>query len=224
MKTIAILRWAFYAICLQIILVPYAYFFFPLVYSLRNNLRRDLDENGIPKKWWQRVLWILLDDEEYKAQGHDYGPKWWRDSKRIKIDNKWQKFKAAYKWGVIRNPAWNQYYLFKPLEGEKEEIVTKGELTQGGHRVNILAFAVLKYVDEEGNYMDNKGEYLSLNLSILGHSMVWYKIGGRQYWRKSYAGKKWGLWWELQLGTNDRRYTIRLKIKRVKVFEETIKN
>lgn len=218
MKIIAYIRWVLFAIILQIILIPSSYILFPLAYLMRNWIRKN--------RFYP--LWIFLDDEEFQKQGHDYGEPWWRESKGLKIDTKWNKFKAAYLWNVVRNPAWNQYKWIKPKEGiswPKEGFFWaesyKGELTKNGIIQDIGQFAVLKYVDRLGAYMDNKGPFLSLKFSVLGKSKIWYRAGGKLYWRFSKAGynKLFKRWYEIQLGTNNRRYTFRLKFKKTKVFE-----
>lgn len=218
-KTISIFRWILLGIIIPGIFALLAYVLFPLAYILRRPLRRGISSSFLSVRILSSILWVFLDDEEYLYHGHDCGPDWWRLAKGLKIYNPWQQFKAAYLWGAVRNPAWNQYYFFHPKFGEAELISLKGDLTQDGIRVSLMHFAVLKYVDSNGNYSDNKGDYLSLVYSILGESMVWYQIDGRLYFRYSFAGYRFGRWWELQLGTNDRRYTFRFKIKKVIVWD-----
>lgn len=217
-KTFVILRWIALGLIVPGILALLAYIFFPFAYLLRKPLR-----SGRKYKFWKYIvipLWIFLDDEEYERQGHDFGEPWWRKAKGLKIDTNWQKFKVAYLWCAVRNPVWNMYELIRVRQGEHTIRDASGRLTQDGPEVNIMNFAVLKYVDFAGIYMDNKGPYLSLVYSILGKSKVWYTTGGRLYWRYSYAGKKFGRWIEIQAGTTDLRYTLRFKIKTAIPFEE----
>lgn len=220
-KLLSILRWILLGLIVPGILTVLAYFLFPFAYWQRNCLRKCRNSGSGWKRIISLPLWIFLDDAEFRVQGHDYGEPWWRIAKGIKIDTPWQKFKAAYLWCVVRNPAWNMYELLHPKFGKKVLLQAEGSLTQDGHSVSIWNFATLKYVDRYGNYMDNKGPFLSLVYSILGRSFVWYTIGDRLYWRRSFAGYRFGRWWELHAGTTDVRYTLRFKIKKVKTFEET---
>lgn len=218
-KLISFLRWILLALIVPGILTLLAYVLFPIAYLLRKPLRYNyyLNERRFVK-CLIIPLWIFLDDESYYAEGHDQGSDWWREAKNLKTATSWQRFKAAYLWGVVRNPVWNMYYLIRPKQEGFELISAKGSLTKNGEPMSLWNFAVLKYVDGHGNYKDNKGPYLSLRYSIIGRSFVWYKSGGRLYWRTSFAGKRFGRWIEFQAGTNNRRYTIRLKIKNVKVY------
>jgi hypothetical protein len=54
----------------------------------------------------------------------------------------------------------------------------------------------------------------------MGESKVWYLVENTLYWRYSLAKKIGKFWIELHLGTNDRRYTVRFKIKtNLKIYE-----
>lgn len=218
-KLFSILRWIFLGLLIPGIFALLAYVMFPVAYAFRKLLRAGRKRGGFIAKA-VIPLWIFLDDEEFERQGHDFGEPWWRYAKGLQIDTPWQKFRTAYLWCAVRNPAWNMYVLIKPKSGTLEVISQKGELTQDGYPVGLLNFAVLKYVDQTGWYMDNKGDFLSMVHSVLGFSKVWYTVQGRLYWRYSFAGKKFGRWIEIQAGTTDLRYTLRLKIKKVEVWEE----
>jgi hypothetical protein len=220
-KTVSILRWVLFSIILQIILIPLAYVIYPISYVLRKFLRKWYYSGNTIKKILSIPLWIVLDDEVFYGSGDDYGEQWWKNVNNIKVWElgSWQRFVVAYKWGVIRNPAWNQYQIFKPKDGIKQIVSESGTLVKDGDVVSLLNFAVLKYVDSSGQYTDNQGEFLSLKYSVIGKSKVWYIVGGTLYWRHSMAKKIGKYWVELHLGTNDRRYTIRFKIKKgLKIF------
>lgn len=208
-KIFAFIRWFFFAAILQIIIIPLAYVLYPFAYILKDFLRRN--------RPWTTPLWIFLDDEVVELSGDDYGELWWKQENGIVVEelNAWQKFIVAYRWGVIRNPAWNQYKLFKPKQGEIFIFSAKGKLTKNGVEVPLTDFATFKWENEAGQYTDNQGEYLSFKFSTLGKSFVWYRIYNTLYWRYSFAKKVKCLnrWVEVHLGTNNRRYTIRLKIK-----------
>lgn len=218
-KVWSIIRWVIIAILLQIILIPLSYIIFPASYYFRDKIRGIYyDKKGVLKILIS-LLWIFLDDEEFERQGHDYGEPWWRKAKGLEINTKWQRFKTAYLWNVVRNPAWNQYTLIKPSQGDIEVIKSNGALINKNMQLSELDFAVLKWVDEEGEYMDNKGHFISNVYSIFGKMFVWYKVQNRLYWRYSFAGKKFNRWIEVQIGTTDLRYTIRFKIKKGEIYE-----
>lgn len=219
-KTIAFLRWFTIAVLLQVILIPLSYILFPISYIFRSKLRHYVyNKKGIIK-YLSIILWIFLDDEEFHRQGHDYGEPWWRRAKNLEIDTTWKRFKVAYMWNVLRNPAWNQYTLIKPKQGTKVEVSHKGKLFQKNKKVSIFELAILKWVDKDGNYSDNKGDFISKEHSIFGELFLWYKVDKRLYWRYSFVKKMFGRWIELQVGTNDIRYTIRFKIKKGKIYEQ----
>lgn len=213
-KIWSVIRWVFIAVILQIIIIPLSYIIFPISYLLRDKLRAIMQGRCLFYKTFAFPLWVFLDDMEYYVQGHDYGEPWWRKAKGLSLDTKWQRFKAAYLWGVVRNPAWNQYEVIKPKQGDKNIIKYNGHLTRNGEEVGIEEFATLKWIDEEGNYSDNKGKYLSSKYSTFGKMFLWYKIKGTLYWRYSFANKVRNRWIEVHLGTTDLRYTIRFKIKK----------
>ena len=77
-----------------------------------------------------------------------------------------------------------------------------------------FSIAGFKYVDKDGVYKDNIGDFLSKKHSTLGKMFIWYKIENKLYWRFSYANNLFSkLWVEFQVGTNNSRYTFRLKFK-----------
>ena len=243
-KTLSYLRWAFYAILVAGIYTFLSLFLFPLAYLLRGPLREWYEGTKVmygPILFfnWATIilaiffgttlykiillvltifplLWIFLDDESYLINGDDYGSEIWREQEGIEINTGWQKFIAAYKWGVIRNPAWNMYSIFRTKKGDPTIISEKGYLERNGVSWPLINSAVIKWEDGEGNYTDNNGKCISKKFSIFGKSKIWYEIDNTLYWRYTFAGKKKFLWWEymeIQLGTNDKRYKIRFKVK-----------
>lgn len=208
-RLLVYIRWIFYALILQFIFIPYSYVVYNISYPIRDFIRKTYESGGL-----FRILiiplWIVLNDEA------DYGAPWWQKINNIDITklNAWQKFKVAYRWSVIRNPAWNQYKLIYPKKGYKLIVYKKGHLIKNGEEVSLKYFAVLKYINKLGEYTDNQGDFLSKEHSIFGESEIWYYVKNRLYWRRSLA-KQYGRYWiELHLGVNDIRYTIRFKIKK----------
>lgn len=176
------------------------------------------------------ILWILLNDE------CEYGciePGWFET--HADLSTPWKRFVTSYKWAALRNPAWNMYQIFRPREGEEIKVSASGELRKNGRIVKQSEFAVLKWQDWDGNFQGNKGDFISKKFSILGEMKYWYTINGSLYFRYSKAVRvesafwificrlllhffeegvwKQYIWLEVHLGSNDRRFTIRVKIK-----------
>ena len=176
---------------------------FPIAYGLRK-----------VKIVRNKLLWYYYDDEDEFG----YEVEWWM------MDRK-RNFATAYKWCAIRNPAWNLHASSKLPNVTKEYVFKspKGSLRKN-HKVvypSLNVSAVLKYVDKDGKYMDNKGEYLSLTHSILGSQFVRFynQVDARRYWRYTFADRVVGsIWIELQIGYTTRP-TFRLKIKNIKKNE-----
>lgn len=177
---------------------------FPIAYFLR-------DVSIVRNK----LLWIYYDDED------DFG----FDVEWFMVGRK-RNFFTAYKWCALRNPAWNLQASSR-LDESKLYVFTKtkGILQHNGIIVSpsLKATAVLKYVNKEGFYMDNKGDFLSEKFSVLGSQYAeFYEVSsGRRYWRYSVAKNILNdFWLELQVGYHTRP-TFRLKIKKVKLRNET---
>ncbi len=196
------LRWTWYGLFINLFMWIAAVIFYPLVYPFRNWARANTHTMvGF-------TLWLFLDDE-----GNDYGDDWWLKGRK---KNWW----TAYLWSAVRNPMWNVYYVIKPKVGPKTILKSRSNLRRAGELVNREEFAVLKYVDKNGKWMDNKGEYLSLRYSILGRAYMWYKIQDTLYYRRSFTKMICkDLWLEFHFGTNDKRYTLRFKIKKTQIYE-----
>jgi len=174
---------------------------FPIAYLLR---RFKIVRN--------KLLWIYFDDED----GFGWNVDWW-----AKTNNYKENFWTAYKWCAIRNPAWNLHTLSQLNKKISEYVFLspRGILQKDGKvlepKINITG--VLKYIDKNNEYMDNKGEYLSLKYSIIGSQYVEFYNNRtlETYWRYSYANKLIdNVWVELQMGYTTRA-TFRLKIKNI---------
>jgi hypothetical protein len=135
------------------------------------------------------ILWIYYDDED--EFGYDVD--WW-------MQDKPRNFWTAYKWAALRNPTWNlQASTLLPKRVTRDLKPTR----------------VLKYIDYDGTYMDNKGPILSLKHSKLGSVYETFKWGKLTLWRYSFAGpiyKK--IHMEFQVGWQSRP-TFRLKFKKI---------
>lgn len=183
-----------------------------------------------------QMSYYYLDDEVFELTGGEYGEKWYLKQNNLKLlkgilylkhkDGSWKqvstigRFLYAYRWSVIRNPAWNMYQILKPEKGIKVIRKYGGYLSQNGIPVALSKFGVLKWIDTEGNYTDNQGAYISYRFSIFGTSYLLYDINGKRYWRYSYCkkNKTFNRFIELHLGYNDRRPTFRFKIKKGQII------
>lgn len=178
---------------------------FPILYPFRNTWVRET-----------KPFWFYFDDEcEF---GFDV--EWWTARDNFKPNFWW-----AYKWAALRNPAWNLQASLAIHENDqnykdRHDIVSaRGQLTKDEITLHPTNTAVLKYVDKNGNYMDNKGEFLSIKHSILGSMFLWFEYNNKLYWRYSKASKFIGnLWIEIQIGITH-RYTFRMKFKKVKIYK-----
>lgn len=189
-------------------LIPlFAFVIAPLLYPIAYLLR-----NG--SLYRKKPLWWFFDDEDGL-----YGAPYWREQKGITKRNFW----VSYKWCAIRNPMWNLQASLVPKDGAEVFVSGKGNLSISGQPLEPTWVAVLHYVDENGDWTHNVGKYLSLKYSIIGKTFIWFKIGGRLYWRGSLASKLYkNLWVELQVGVNS-RYIFKFKLKKVKIYEDYIK-
>jgi len=171
---------------------------FPIAYALR-------DIKFVRNK----LLWIYYDDED----GFGWDVHWWAKNNNYK-----RNFWTAYKWCAIRNPAWNLHTLFTVRYNSSFIITEEKGIIQKNHKVikaNYRNSCVLKYVSKNGDYMDNKGEYLSLVHSIIGKSFIIFYLNNKKYFRYSFANRLISnIWVEIQIGWSTRA-TFRLKIKKI---------
>ena len=190
-------KWFFTIIILALGFIL-AHIIFPIVYLLKDiKIVRN------------KLLWVFYDDED--EFGFDVD--WW-------MQDKPRNFWTAYKWGALRNPAWNLHTLFILNNINAIFTKSKGKLTKAGEyfELSFKDSAVLKYEDAYGAYMNNKGIYLSTKYSILGslYAEFYDSKSLNKYWRYSFAGNIYkSIWLELQIGYTT-RCTLRLKIKNIK--------
>lgn len=214
--SIAVLRWLAVMIILALgaLTAPIVY---PLAYVLRAPLRVL---NLIPYvRYLTLPLYIYLDDEDFENP-----PSWWLKAKGLKMDTALNRFWSAYRWNGFRNTIWNFHLLTEHEHFKAGMVYSKGLLFNDfAPDRNPFNFAVLKYVDSFGNYTDNAGEYLSTKFSYLGSMFCVYEYNDTTFFRYSFARKLPIIGWtELQIGTNDKRYTFRLKIKGIQPIYEQV--
>lgn len=204
---LAVLRWLAVMIVLALgaLTAPIVY---PLAYLLRAPLRVI---NLIPYlRYLTLPLYIYLDDEDFENP-----PVWWLRAKGLKMDSALNRFWSAYRWNGFRNTIWNFHLLTEHDHSKAGMVYSKGLLFKNFEvNKNPFDFAVLKYVNQNGEYTDNNGDFLSIRFSIIGRMFCVYEYKGNTFFRYSFAKKLPLLGWtELQMGTNDKRYTFRFKIK-----------
>ena len=198
-KLVSILDWA-KTMSINLLGFLSAPIIYPILYPLREN----------PNIRTKKPFWYYFDDED-----GDYGTDWFRES--LKYGNKtdrWSLFRIAYKWLALRNPAWNLQTTLKPIEGEKILHETWGHVQRGDLELDPYVFANFKYVNKEGVFKNNIGDFLSIRHSAFGKRFTWYYVDDKLYWRLSYADNLVSkLWIEFHLGVSNDRYTFRLKFK-----------
>ena len=168
-----------------------------LLYPIAWLLKKSVYSTKIPLWWW-------FDDEDGL-----FGAEYWRKAKKITKLNFW----TSYRWCALRNPMWNLYSTLVPKKGDEVIVYSKGKLTRGNDNLSLYNVATFFYVDKDGRWTNNAGEFLSLQHSILGWVFIWFTIQDKLYWRFSYTGNVfWKLWLEIQLGVGW-RYTFRIKFK-----------
>lgn len=163
------------------------------------------DELNPPLWWW-------FDDEDGL-----YGADYWRKAKGITKKNFW----ISYRWCGLRNPMWNAKTKLIPISGFEYPIYEAGKLVHNGEEVNLKNSAVFHYVNDEGVWNGNAGDWLSKTYSYLGWAFIWFEKDDKTYFRFSFAKQIWGkLGLEIQIGTFH-RYMFKIKLKwHNKVFEE----
>jgi len=205
-KFLAILSWVF-RMSKNVFGFVTAPFIMPLVYLYLGG------KDGQIKR--SNLLWYYYDDED-----GFFGTDWFRVDKGYDLATKWNRFRCAYHWLALRNPAWNLHTTVKAPVGKVNIVSIEGDLWQDFKRVDLMEFASLKYVNNVGTYTDNLGEYLSIKYSKIGWTNVWYEVNGKLYFRRSFANRRRGYLIEFHIGTSDHREVLRLKIrKEKKVYE-----
>jgi hypothetical protein len=158
-KTLSILDWVK---TMSINLFGYltAKVVYPILYPLRYD--REIRPN--------KPFWYYFDDED-----GNYGTDWFRESLSYgDMSTRWRKFRVAYKWSALRNPAWNLQASLKPIDGEKKLVSTRGYVQRSGVELSPYVFANFKYVNKEGVFKNNIGDYLSVKHSAFGKRLTWY--------------------------------------------------
>jgi len=205
-KIISIVKWAG-VMLVNLLFVLLAKVIYPLLYPMRDWKLMDY-----------KPFWWFFDDED-----GDYGSDWFRETLSYGHKTDWfSLFRIAYKWSADRNAAWNLQASLQPKDGEKVLISSGGSAVKDGKEVtNPMLFCGFKYVDINGLYKNNAGDFLSLKHSVIGTLWAWYTVEGTLYWRYSYANELFkGFWVETHLGINNHRFTIRHKWKfKLKIFE-----
>lgn len=224
-KMMAWLKWAiaiFISDCiLKFLFAPWIY---PLlVYPFRKVIRHLWYKCGIVGKILAFPGFIFLNDPEGDGICDDYGIQEYRNKigfpKPLEEYNCLQKWWISYRWSGLRNNNWNIHRFIKPKYNDHSYYEDLHLVTHSAYndRIrSILDFCVIKYKDKDGNDADNFGDIIDYEKSILGKTFIYYRVGGVLYFRYSRAWVDGDKAREIQLGTNGRRFKIRIKSKKLK--------
>lgn len=185
------------------ILVLLTKILYPVAYILRKPVRwyaNDIWAKFIlfPLYPIMMLLYLLLDDSG------DYGneEECWRNI-GVYPTNFWSKFRVAYYWSAIRNPCWNcykfkffkgvddsprtDYYYDKALsygydrlflkQAKADKIEEQVEVTESP----LMNRAKFYYLNADGtkSASTNAGDYIDLNMSLFGNSLLYFKQNGK---------------------------------------------
>lgn len=166
---------------------------YPIIYWFKDStLSRDY-----PLWWW-------FDDEDGL-----YGAEYWRKAKNITKKNWW----ISYRWCGLRNPMWNAHTKIIPKSGLQVPLKAYGNLIHDGQQTNLMNSAVFHYVNDDGTWNGNVGDWMSERYSYLGWTFVWFEVKESLYLRFSFAKQLIGpLGLEIQIGTFH-RHMFKIKLK-----------
>ena len=206
----------------------FAWWIYPLfVYPTRKVIRHFWYNCGKTGRILSFFGFIFLNDPEDNGECDDYGTADYRKSigfnKPLDKLTWYQKWWISTRWSGWRNNNWNSHRFFCPKHNNHSKYTDLTIIEQYDEQELLgywhewkLAFCVLKYKFSDGSYADNFGTVLDYENSILGKNFVYYRVNGVVYFRYS---KAWvtsnGYAREIQLGTNGRRFKIRLKIRKL---------
>lgn len=228
-KLFAWIKWSCVIILNDFILgILLATWVYPLfVYPTRNIIRFFWYGCGTLGKIISFPGFIFLNDPEEDGKCDDYGLQDYRNKigfpKPLEDYNFLQKWWISCMWSAWRNPVWNVHRFIKPKHNDHSKYDSVDIIEQyddqellGYWHNKTLDYCVLKYKNEQGEGVDNFGDIIDYSKSILGKNFVYYRVNGVLYFRYSKAWVNGNLAHELQLGTNGRRFKIRIKFKKLK--------
>lgn len=232
-KLFAWIKWGATIILNDGILKLLAAFLYPLViYPTRQLIRYFWYDCGKIGKILSFLGFIFLNDPEDNEIDHetrnywidDYGTPEYRKSigfdKPLEEYNWLQLWWISCRWSGWRNNNFNAHRFFCPKYNDHSEYTDYDciEAKNINHDFSPsgLDYCVLKYKFEDGTEADNFGTQIDYEASILGKLFCYYRVNGALYFRYSKAWVKGNLAHELQLGTNGRRFKIRIKWKKLK--------
>lgn len=201
--------------------VPYivaAYFFYPFIKRTKTREKFFSGKGG----WWNRQLWLMLNDDELHRYTVDYDVRKVKDA-GIDTSTKWGRFKASWWFNVWRNPAYNYSLTNAPIKPTEylvpKDGLVKDDLTKNGNYISPLMWAKWAWRNNSGQ-IDNRGKKVAPEHSIIGDGEVWFHPNNRKdllYCRKSFAHKHKFLWWTIyewfQVGAWSDKYDIIYKVK-----------
>ena len=133
--------------------------------------------------------------------------------------SRFRKFVSILRWLLLI--PFRYFIEIEHIKGTKGLISSDGVLLSSYKSVeSSYTMAKLNWVNSEGNFIKHRMGLLSLKYSYIGRRITWYSYNGRTYFRFSKAGQWKNLWYEIQLGTSNKKYIYKLTIyRKVKVFE-----
>jgi len=191
------------------------WFFYPFIQ--RTKVRNKI-ESGIYSNY-TRGLWYMLNDDELKRYDVDYDIA--KEGRaKTSLGHNWK----SYKFNALRNPAYNFSLTFNPVikkydvvDVEYNTLTKYSPVTEEREKVSPLYWARWTWIQKDGS-LNNKGEIISPENSILGKSKVWFDPHNGEdvrycRWSKAtkYSYLLWDVYYTFRIGAFGSRYDIVLK-------------
>lgn len=140
------------------------------------------------------------------SEGSYYGDENWLNERGLE-----KNFITAYKWNVLRNISWNFWLYFRVKSGVRIPIKVVDDTDYDDFREDYYLPCQIK--TNEGNF----GKEYNEKTSILGRRFIIYKIGKTVYWNwsKAYEIRPFNIFYEFELGYNNKRYLLNRNRKKL---------
>lgn len=220
-KQLAWVKWALAVAIYFVLFIPSLLLYPILFYPTRGAIRFFWYGCGKIGKVISFLGFIFLNDPEENGVCDDYGTEQYRKSlgytQPVDELTWYQKLWISYRWSGIRNWAWNTHRFLKPKYNNHSkytgfDCISNIKYNSGP---SGLDFCVLKYKFSDGTEADNFGDFIDYEKSILGKNFVYYRVNGVLYFRYSKAWVDGNIAREIQLGTNGRRFKLRIKRRKL---------
>ena len=152
------------------------WFIYPFIYPFYDRIY-----SGKKVPFW----WFLNSDEKTYGE-NKYGAKWWIKKKKIKLNTKWHRFKASYRWVAVRNSIYTLKLKFVPYFSEPYRKIIYFNITNGSG---------MEFCNEK----------------IHGWLFITFTADEKRHFRMSATFKL--LWWvqNFQLGMSEKRHLYKLR-------------